>query len=86
VSRNMLQHTLNSADAGSEQSLQDLLDPLDFPHVHPDHALHLALERMSASQLDALPVVNRANVHKLEGVITLRDILDSYGVDTSGSA
>jgi hypothetical protein len=30
--------------------------------------------------------VNRANVHKLEGVITLRDILDSYGVDTSGSS
>jgi CBS domain-containing protein len=27
-----------------------------------------------------LPVVNRANVHKLEGVVTLRDVLDAYGV------
>jgi chloride channel protein, CIC family len=81
----MLEHALNGTDVGSDSRLQDLLDPLDFPHVHPDHALHLALERMSASQLDQLPVVNRADVHKLEGVISLRDILDSYGVDTRGS-
>src|SRR6184192_758417 len=27
-----------------------------------------------------LPVVSRADVHKLEGVVTLRDVLDSYGV------
>ena len=35
---------------------------------------------MGANQLDVLPVVNRANVHKLEGIVTLRDVLDSYGV------
>jgi CIC family chloride channel protein len=86
VSRNMLERALKSNGADPEKRLRDLLDPLDFPHVHPDHALHLALERMSASQLDLLPVVNRANVHKLEGVIALRDILESYGVDTSGSS
>jgi CIC family chloride channel protein len=63
----------------------DLLDTLDFPHVHTDHALHLALERMSAARLDVLPVVNRADVHKLEGIITLKDVLDAYGVDSMGS-
>jgi len=25
-------------------------------------------------------VVNRADMHKLEGMITLRDVLDAYGV------
>jgi chloride channel protein, CIC family len=52
----------------------------DFPHVHADHPLYLALERMGARQLDLLPVVNRANVHQLEGVVTLQDVLARYGV------
>ena len=68
-------------DGASGKKLYDLLDTIDFPHVHSDQALHLALERMSAERLDLLPVVNRADIHKLEGVVTLRDILDSYGVD-----
>jgi chloride channel protein, CIC family len=70
----------------SEQTLLSLLDSIEFPHVHTDHALHVALERMSSAHIDILPVVNRANVHKLEGVVTLRDVLDSYGVDSIGSA
>jgi CBS domain-containing protein len=36
---------------------------------------------MSRLHLDLLPVVNRADLHKLEGVVTLRDVLDSYGVN-----
>jgi CIC family chloride channel protein len=40
----------------------------------------LALERMGANQIEILPVVNRADVHRLEGIVTLRDILDAYGV------
>jgi hypothetical protein len=39
----------------------------------------VALERMSASGLDALPVVSRANVHKLEGIVALQDVLKLYG-------
>ncbi len=31
-----------------------------------------------------LPVVSRADVHKLEGIITLQDVLRSYGVDLQG--
>ena len=73
-------------DGAADKKLSDLLPSPDFPHVHADQALHLALERMSAARLDLLPVVNRADVHKLEGIITLRDVLDSYGVDTRGSA
>ena len=55
-----------------------------MPHIHMDHALHLALERMSAYHLDQLPVIHRANIHKLEGVVTLKDVLNSYGVKANG--
>jgi CIC family chloride channel protein len=65
---------------GADKKLSDLVNPMDFPHVHPDHGLDLALERMGANQLEILPVVNRGDVHKLEGVVALRDVLDSYGV------
>jgi len=74
------------ADGKAEEKLVSLFDTLDFPHAHADHPVHLVLERMSKLHIDILPVVNRANIHKLEGVVTLRDVLDSYGVDTVGSA
>jgi CIC family chloride channel protein len=65
---------------GADKKLGELVDALVFPHLHPDQALDLALERMGANQLEILPVVNRADVHKLEGIVTLRDVLDAYGV------
>lgn len=72
---------LEKANAISpEQKLRDLIDPLDFPHLHPDHSLDHALHRMGANHLDILPVVNRADIHKLEGIVTLQDVLDAYGV------
>ena len=66
---------------GADKQLGQLVDALDFPHVHPDQELDLALERMGANQIEILPVVNRADVHKLEGIVTLRDVLDAYGVN-----
>jgi len=65
---------------GADKKLADLVDALAFPHVHPDQGLDLALERMGANQIDILPVVNRADVHKLEGIVNLRDVLHAYGV------
>lgn len=84
LSRAMIETALNQGKA--EQKLIDLFDTLDFPHVHSDHALHLALERMSDARVDILPVVSRADVHNLEGIVTMKDVLDSYGVDSTGSA
>jgi CIC family chloride channel protein len=70
-----------AANAGSEpKQLKELLDGADFPHLHVDHPLSLALERMGAYQVNTLPVVNRANIHKLEGIVTLKDVLALYGV------
>jgi CIC family chloride channel protein len=71
---------------GADKKLGELVTALDFPHVHSDQGLDLALERMGANQIEILPVVSRADIHKLEGVLTLRDVLDSYGVSTSDRA
>jgi chloride channel protein, CIC family len=65
----------------ADKKLVELAGALDFPHVHSDQGLDLALERMGTNQIEILPVVSRADVHKLEGVVTLRDVLDSYGVN-----
>ena len=70
----------SEAEQGADKPLGELVDAMLFPHVHADQGLDLALERMGANNLDVLPVVNRANVHKLEGVVTLQDVLDAYGV------
>ena len=72
-------------DGRKEQPLASLVETLDVPHVHADHALHLALERMSKYHLDVFPVIHRADLHKLEGVVTLPDVLDAYGIDRIGS-
>ncbi len=61
--------------------IASIVETLNVPHVHADHPLHLALERMSKYQLDVLPVVHRADIHKLEGVVTLPDLLGAYGID-----
>jgi len=65
---------------GAGKQLGELVDGLLFPHVHGDQGLDLALERMGENQIELLPVVSRADVHRLEGVVTLHDILQSYGV------
>jgi chloride channel protein, CIC family len=53
----------------------------DFPHVHSDHGLDVALHRMGSSGLKTLPVVSRNDVTRVEGVITLDDILRVYGLE-----
>jgi len=74
---------------GADQTLEVLLRTRLFPHrghvaalpyLHPDQSLALALERMGMLGCDVLPVVSRANVRQLLGIVTLPDILDAYGV------
>jgi CIC family chloride channel protein len=68
---------------GAESKVGNLLDGREFPHLHADHSLDLALERMGSSGCDLLPVVSRANVHEMEGVCTLLDVLRAFGVHGS---
>jgi CIC family chloride channel protein len=74
------------ADGSDRLTLGELAGDVVFPHVHPDQGLELALERMGENQLELLPVVSRANVHQLEGIVTLRDVLDAYGVSPPTSS
>lgn len=72
---------LKSAASNSDSTpLRDLLQAEAFPHLHSDHPLNMALERMGAYHINVLPVVNRGDVHKLEGIVTLHDVLAAYGI------
>jgi len=82
----------SAADDGARfRTLSEIVTPLpeghldaeNFPHIHPDHSLDLALERMGDTHLDALAVVSRANVREILGVVTLPDILRAYGITNS---
>jgi CIC family chloride channel protein len=75
-----------AASGKKELRLENLIDSEHVPHLHRDHPLHLALERMSRYHLDLLPVIHRADAHKLEGIVTLRDVLDAYGVQNTDAA
>jgi CBS domain-containing protein len=69
------------SEGNAQALLRDLVNTLGFPYFYSDQPLSLALERMSKSHLDVAPVVHRADAHKLVGIVTLRDVLDSYGIE-----
>ena len=52
-----------------------------YIYLHPDHPINYALERMRTSGYEALPVVSRAGIHDLCGILTLSQILETYGID-----
>jgi chloride channel protein, CIC family len=66
-----------------DKTLGELANEPVFPHVHPDQGLDVVLERLGSNHLEILPVVSRADVHKLLGVVTLPDVLQAYGVGQS---
>ena len=72
---------LSEGKAGSPTSVGDLFKS-DRPiiHVHLDHPLSIALERMGSAHVEALPVVSRADVRKLLGIVTLPEVLKAYGL------
>jgi CIC family chloride channel protein len=61
-------------------TVRDLIAGHDrYAHAHSDHEVTYVLDRMRNEGLNALPVVSRANIHELQGVVTLAGILASYG-------
>ena len=64
----------------SIKTVRDLLKPGPYPYVHTDHPLSFALERMRDANVDVLPVVSRADIHEICGVIILTQILTGHGV------
>jgi len=79
VSRAQIEQAV--AKGETKLPLKDFLDDGDFPHVHADHPLYVALERMGTAKLGLLPVVSRANIQYLLGVVLLSDVLHAYGVE-----
>jgi len=78
LSRSALEQ--GTACGNASKRLEQLLTSVEFVHVHPDHPLIVALERLGASKLGILPVVSRANVRELMGIVRLEDVLALYGV------
>src|SRR5262249_55877408 len=64
--------------------IRQLISGSEFPHVHSDHTLDVALHRMGSNGMQQLPVVSRRDVHKLEGLIALDDVLRLYGFAQTG--
>jgi len=60
----------------ASQSLQSMLSEDPVPSLHPDLPLDTALRYVDRFPL--VPVVNRAKLDALEGVISERDVLDRY--------
>jgi chloride channel protein, CIC family len=57
-------------------TLNSLLAGPHIPYLHPDHPLETALRYMDRWPL--VPVVNRADLRKLEGVVSEHDVLNRY--------
>ena len=77
-----------------EQTLGDLvpdpgpieeLNEATFPHVHPDHSLQSAMQRLSQTGLAELPVVSRSNIRELRGTISTKDVLDAFALGSPAS-
>jgi chloride channel protein, CIC family len=76
-----LEQLQTAAKESESKKIVDLLDRREFPHLHSDHSLDLALDRLGATHTDVLPVVSRANIHQLLGIVRLQDVLKAYGVN-----
>jgi len=50
----------------------------EFPHLHADQSLDMAMRRLSETGLKVLPVVSRTNIRELKGTISMQDILAAY--------
>ena len=63
-------------DGKGDLTLSSLLAGPHIPYLHPDHPLETALRYVDRWPL--VPVVNRADLRKLEGVISEHDVLNRY--------
>jgi CIC family chloride channel protein len=68
--------SMMQAARGSERLEAILAGGGQIPYLHPDHPLDMALRYVDRWPL--VPVVNRANLRELDGVITQHDVLERY--------
>ncbi|HUK24245.1 MAG TPA: chloride channel protein [Terriglobales bacterium] len=65
-----------------ELTLGSTLPVRSLPYLHPDQALEIALRYVNQTPL--VPVVHRADLHKLVGVISRDDVLKKYQIVGDG--
>jgi CIC family chloride channel protein len=64
------------------QSVRTLLPAVTASHVHPDHPIEDALERMQDAEAQAIVVLERGDPD-IAGIVTERRILEAFGVKVS---
>jgi chloride channel protein, CIC family len=75
VTREELKSLVAAGKGG--QTLESVLESAgQIPYLHPDQPLDMALR--SVDRWPLVPVVSRANLGELEGVITQHDVLERY--------
>jgi hypothetical protein len=74
ITKDMLREAVLGWD--SDVAVGSVLRGPPLPHVHPDHALDVALGRLR--EVPFIPVVHRADLTKLEGIVSLGGILKAY--------
>jgi CIC family chloride channel protein len=65
-----------AAEGRGGASLNSITTISPIPFLHPDHPLETALRYVD--RWPVVPVVNRADFRKLEGIISQRDVLERY--------
>jgi CIC family chloride channel protein len=75
VQRDLLQRLLH--EGKGEHNLGSLIPPQPLPSLFPDLPLDNALRFINNHPI--IPVVNRANPRKLEGVISSQSVFAKYG-------
>jgi CIC family chloride channel protein len=53
-------------------------DDVSYPHVHPDHSVEDALERIEDAETSAIAVLDRADIRHVLGIATLDDVRASF--------
>ena len=71
---------LERADSEGRATIKLVPASEKTPHVHSDHTLDVVLHRMGAAGVKTLPVVSRKDIHELEGIVTIEDVLKVYGL------
>ncbi len=70
---------LEAYDPTVNTILGEALDIKESTHLHDDHLLDMVLERMGRAGANILPVVSRLDVRRLEGIVSLEDVMRMYG-------
>jgi CIC family chloride channel protein len=65
-----------AADGQAQFALRDVLGTQRLPRLHPDQSVDLAMRLIR--DWPYLPVVSRADARRLEGVLSMQDVLSAY--------